>query len=634
MKRNFAWLFVALFFTSCAANKDIIRSIPEDARSKVTVSTELVSMVPPVTKEHSMETTLMSGAPVIIPNVPYKKYSALSGIDWNKQVQFSFKDEDIVKLFDFLTKASGLTIVNVGAEVAADLQTDPQTQSARAQAQPYYGGQAQQEKRSTSKKIGPASGNVTVYSKGSITLEQAFKILDSVLMGKGYCSLFVGDVLKIVPIDGIRQLNIPVVVNNDPELATDGDEVVSQIIFLKNLTATKLRSDLAALIPSWGLVMSNEAANSIIVINSLSNIKSLLKIIDNLEKASIRATGVSVFRLKYADSKTLSDVLNSVFLGVTPTTAQQQQSQRQQVYGNRGIPAPDEENITIVAETKSNSVVAVAAPQTLALIKSTIEQLDQMQRQVLVEVLVVDVTLNSEFQLGVEFNIDSAPLDFGGRRLDNSSGVLNSNLGLAGKTPTFNYTLLQGNTKLFLHNLMSQTKVDVKAAPRILTLDNQKAVVNVGQQVPNLTGSQTTSSGQVIYTYNYNTVGTILTVTPHINSDDFITMDISQVVSKITQTTFFGAPVVDNRQASTSVRVKDGETMILGGIITESVSTTENKIPILGDIPLLGLLFKYQDQIKEKTELMLFLTPHIIDNSKEADNAVKRMNKKLENIKE
>lgn len=630
MFRRYSVLFlIAVFFTSCAANKDIIRSMQDDTLTKVTVSTEPIPPALPVTGERSIETALVTGVPTVITATSYKKYTSIPGIDWSKQVQFSFKDEDIVKLFEFLTKASGLTIVNTGAEVATDLPTDPQTIAARmVGTQPYYGGQPQAEKKDTSKKVGPVSGNVTIYSKGTVSLEQAFKLLDTVLMGKGYCSLLVGEVLKVVPIGGIRQMNIPVVVNNDPELATEGDEIVTQIILLKNLTATKLRSDLAALTPVWGLVMSNEAANSVIVINSLSNIKSLLKIIDNLEKASNKATGVSVFSLKYADAKTLGDVLNSVFLGTTTTTQQQQQ----QYYGNRGMVAPEVEKITIVAEVKSNSVVAVASPQTLALIKSTIEQLDQMQRQVLVEVLVVDVTLNTQLQLGVEFNIDSDPIDFSGNTLKNVSGVLNSNLGLAGKTPTFNYTLIKDNTKLFLHNLMTETKVDVKAAPRILTLDNQKAVVNVGQQVPNLTGSQTTSSGQVIYTYNYNTVGTILTVTPHINSEEYITMDISQVVSKITQTTFFGAPVVDNRQASTSVRVRNGETMILGGIITETVTNVENKIPILGDIPLLGFLFKYQDQLKEKTELMLFLTPHIIDNSKTASDAMIKMNKKVESL--
>ena len=359
-------LVVAVIFTSCAAKRDILKSMQEPALTQVTVTTGTVSPAALVTGEKSIETSLMTGSSTVIPNVPYKKYSAIAGIDWNKQVQFSFKDEDIVKLFDFLTKASGLTIINTGAEVATDLPTDPQTLAARtAVAQPYYGGQPQPAKPDVSKRIGPVSGNVTIYSKGSISLEQAFKILDTVLMGKGYCSLFVGDVLKIVPIGGIRQLNIPVVVNNDPELATEGDEVVSQIIFLKNLTATKLRSDLAALVPIWGLVMSNEAANSIIVINSLSNIKGLLKIIENLERASNRAIGVSVFRLKYADAKTLSDVLNNVFLGVTPATQQTQQ----QYFGQRGLAAPETEKITIVSEAKSNSVVAVASPQTLALIK-------------------------------------------------------------------------------------------------------------------------------------------------------------------------------------------------------------------------------------------------------------------------
>ena len=562
----------------------------------------------------------------------------IPGIDWKKQVQFSFKEEDIGKLFEFLSKTSGITIVNTGAEVAADTVKDPQSITAQQkmmQQQMYYNNPQQQPKTDAAKKIGPVTGNVTVYTKGQVSLEQAFKIMDSVLMGKGYTSLVIGDVLKIVPVAGVKQMNIPVVVNNDPELSVEGDEVVSQIVLLKNLTAATLRTDLAALTPAWGMILSNESSNCIIIINSLSNIKSMLKIIDSLEKASTRSVGVSVFRLKYGDAKILSDVLNEVFRGVTSADGKKDAQNQQQFYGNRGLQAPqDTDKITIVDEIKSNSIIAVASPQSLALIKNTIEQLDQIQRQVLVEVLVVDVTLNSDFQMGVEWNIDSAPLDFAGQKLTNSSGVLKSNLQLADKIPTFNYTLLKDSTKIFLHNLMKETKVNVKAAPRILTLDNTKAIVNVGQEVPTLTGSQTTSSGQVIYTYKYDKVGTILEVTPHINQEDFVTLAIKQTVSKITETTFFGAPVLDNREATTTVRVKDGETMVLGGIITDSSSIVENKIPILGDIPILGFLFKSEQRLSEKTELMLFLTPHIIDSSKEAGEKVRKMNQKIENIKE
>ncbi|MFH1073451.1 MAG: secretin N-terminal domain-containing protein [Candidatus Firestonebacteria bacterium] len=637
LKRLLIIIIAGVFFASCAAKKDIIKSMQEEIPTTVMVSTAPLDQ--DVTREKSIETSLSASSNIGLVNVAYKKYSDIPGIDWKKQVRFSFKDEDIGKLFEFLSKASGLTIVNTGAEVAVDTIKDPQSITAQQQLmsrQMYYNNNQQEKaKADITKKIGPATGNVTVYSKGQVTLEQAFKILDSVLMGKGYTSLFVGEVLKVVPISGIKQLNIPVVVNNDPALSSEGDEIVSQIVLLKNLTAEKLRTDLAALTPIWGMILSNDASNCIIIINSLSNIKSMLEIIDSLEKASTRSVGVSVFRLKYGDAKILSDVLNEVFRGVTSADAKKDVQSQQMYYGSRGLQAPqDTDKITIVDEIKSNSIIAVASPQSLALIKNTIEQLDQIQRQVLVEVLVVDVTLNGDFQMGVEWNIDSAPLDFAGRRLDNSSGVLNSNLQLAGKVPTFNYTLLKDNTKVFLHNLMKETKVDVKAAPRILTLDNTKATVNVGQEIPTLTGSQTTSGGQIIYTYNYNKVGTILEVTPHINQDDYVTLNLKQTVSKITETTYFGAPVLDNREATTSVRVKDGETMVLGGIITDSSSIIENKIPILGDIPILGFLFKSEQRLSEKTELMLFLTPHIINTSKEAGEAIKRMNKKIDNIKE
>ncbi|OGF50816.1 MAG: hypothetical protein A2231_04155 [Candidatus Firestonebacteria bacterium RIFOXYA2_FULL_40_8] len=638
MLKRFLFITLAGFvFTSCAVKKDIIKSMQDDLLTTVTVTT--TPQKQDVTAEKSIETSLTTstGANLGLINVSYKKYAELPGIDWKKQVQFSFKDEDIGKLFEFLSKASGLTIVNTGAEVAGDTVKDPQSITAQQQMmaqQQYYSNPQQPKPADTTKKIGPVSGNVTVYSKGQVTLEQAFKIMDSVLMGKGYTSLFVGEILKVVPISGIKQLNIPVVVNNDPELSPDGDDVVSQIVLLKNLTASKLRTDLAALTPAWGMILSNDSSNCVILINSLSNIKSMLKIIDSLEKASTRSVGVSVFRLKYGEAKKLSDVLNEVFRGITSADGKKDQQSQQQYYSGRGIQAPQEsEKITIVDEEKSNSIIAVSSPQSMALIKSTIEQLDQIQRQVLVEVLVVDVTLTSDFQMGVEWNIDSAPLDFAGNRLTNSSGVLKSDLQLAGKLPTFNYTLLKDSTRIFLHNLMKETKVDVKAAPRILTLDNTKATVNVGQEVPTLTGSQTTSSGQVIYTYKYDKVGTILEVTPHINQDDYVTLNVKQTVSKITQTTYFGAPVLDNREASTSVRVKDGETMVLGGIITDSSSIVENKIPILGDIPILGLLFKSEQRINEKTELMLFLTPHIIGSSKQAGDAMRKMNNKIESIK-
>ncbi|MFH1823965.1 MAG: secretin N-terminal domain-containing protein [Candidatus Firestonebacteria bacterium] len=630
-KSTWFLIFGSIVLSSCGpTRKDIIETMQEPVVSRTEIKTvsESKQIVSPL-----IETT----QEVFIEQTQYKKFD-IPGIDLSKKVQFSFKDEDIGRLLEFLSKISGITIVNIGSEVSTQLLTDPQStsqaQQLLQQQQQYYGGQQQQQKQETSKKIGPVSGKVTIYSKGMVTLELAFKILDTVLLGKGYTSVLVGDVLKIVPITGIRQINLKVVVNSDPKIAPDGDDIVVQIVLLKNLTASKLRTDFASLIPSWGLILSNEAANALILINSLSNIKTMLQIIDNLDKAATRAVGVAIYELKYAGAKTLAAVLNEVFRGITSKEGQQtvqQQQYRQQYLAGRSMPQEAEEQITIVSDDRSNSIVAVASPQTLSLVKATIEQLDKMEKQVLIEVLVIDVTLNKDFQLGIEWTFPASPVKLD--TMEFSSGTLKSDLQLSDKIPSFSYTLLKDQTKVLIHNLMKETKVDVKAAPRILTLDNQKAIINVGQDVPTLTGSQTTNTGQVIYTYKYDKVGVILEVTPHINMDDYISMSVKQTVSKITETTYFGAPVLDNREASTSVRVKDSETMVLGGIITDKSSVTENKIPLLGDIPLLGFLFKSEQRISEKTELLLFLTPHIITSAKSAGETIKKLDEKIEKVK-
>jgi len=631
-KRLLFLLLAGVFFTSCtAARKDLMKTIQEDMLATTTVSLAPAPLQPEAATEKTAEKSMLITAPTVVTSLPFSKYTEIPGIDWKKEIQFSFKEEDVGKFFEFLSKASGLTIVNTGAEVSSEVIKDPQSITAQqqqmAQQMYYQNPQQQQAKTDPSKKIGPLTGTVTVYSKGQVTLEEAFKIMDAVLIGKGYASVISDNVMKIIPLMGAKQNNLRIIVNSDPELALEGDDVAIQIVTLKNLTAAKIRSDLSSMIPVWGMILSNDAANSLIVINSLSNIKNLLKIVDNLDKAAASSPrGVSVYPLKYGSSKTLASVLSQVFTGSAQVT--QMGAQRNLFTGQ--VTSPTTEPITIVSEETSNSIVAVAPPQTLTQIKATMELLDKRQKQVLVEVLIVDVTLNDDFQLGVEYTFPANPVTI--NDLD-YTGTLKGDLALASANPpAFTYTLLRNQTNLLIRSLMKKTKVEVKAAPRILTLDNQKATINVGQQVPNLTGSSTSSSGQVIYTYNYNNVGTILNVTPHINENNLITMAISQTVSKITQTTYFGAPVLDNRQATTSVMVKDGETMVLGGIITDSVSVTENKIPLLGDLPIIGFLFKSETKSTEKTELMMFLTPHIIESARDSGENMKKLNERIEKL--
>jgi type II secretory pathway component GspD/PulD (secretin) len=172
--------------------------------------------------------------------------------------------------------------------------------------------------------------------------------------------------------------------------------------------------------------------------------------------------------------------------------------------------------------------------------------------------------------------------------------------------------------------LAQQGNLKVVSQPRLRTLNNQPAVVRVGQDLPVFIRQSLASTGDnPVITENITiqtvTVGTVLSITPQVSPDGIITLDLSPAVSRLvrmetsgTSSSATSAPVIDIRQASSIVRVRDGETVVMGGLVQEGESTTHRKIPILGDIPLLGKLFSAQATAKERTELVFFLTPRIV----------------------
>jgi general secretion pathway protein D len=288
--------------------------------------------------------------------------------------------------------------------------------------------------------------------------------------------------------------------------------------------------------------------------------------------------------------------------------------------------------VRLTADPATNSVVVSATPEDWETIRGVIEQLDVRRRQVFVEAIVLEATLAKTRALGVEFQ--------GGTGLDGHSGLAQANFGtLAGALadPTSLPGLLLAavsNEKVKLPNgqevpahtvlltaLQTDSDVNVLSAPNIITTDNEEAEIVVGRNVPFVASRATSASNlaNLFTTVERHDVGITLRMTPQITADDFVRLALFEEVSDIdpTATASVGDPALVGptttiRSASTAVAARDGQTVVIGGLLSDTIRTSADSVPFFGRIPVLGHLFRRDDDRRMKTNLLVFLTPHII----------------------
>jgi len=177
--------------------------------------------------------------------------------------------------------------------------------------------------------------------------------------------------------------------------------------------------------------------------------------------------------------------------------------------------------------------------------------------------------------------------------------------------------------------------VEILSRPQILASDNQQATINVGQRVPFVRNTRITDAGGVFNTIEYEDIGIILRVTPRINPDGFVKLEVAPEISSLTTSSVeisegLTAPVFNSRKAETTITVQDGHTIVIGGLITTRDEDRETKVPILGDIPMVGWLFRTTTNIKQRTELLIILTPHVLRDIGEADTITDKQLKRLD----
>ena len=274
--------------------------------------------------------------------------------------------------------------------------------------------------------------------------------------------------------------------------------------------------------------------------------------------------------------------------------------------------------VAVVAETTSNTLLISASPRYFKTLAKMIDELDQPPAQVLIQALLAEILLDSQSDLGFEWNWRNRHND----RVTNVGADLNVQAGVTG-VMGFSASITGGDLTFFLRALQAQSRLEILSRPQIVTADNQTGSINVGQKVPLITSSRTTDQGDTINTVEYQDVGITLEVLPRIGSDGSIQLQVNPVISSVSQSftmisEFARANFINNRSAKTTVTCQDGQTIIIGGLITTTDEDREDKVPLLGDIPLVGLLFRSTTKVKKRNELMIFLTPTVMRSPRDA----------------
>jgi general secretion pathway protein D len=293
--------------------------------------------------------------------------------------------------------------------------------------------------------------------------------------------------------------------------------------------------------------------------------------------------------------------------------------------------AADDTAVRIEADETHNALLISANAKDYELIRQVLAGIDVPPLQVLIEATVAEVDLNDSLNYGVEYFINSGKT--------NTLLTTASAAAIAPATPGFALSWVAGNfTPRAILNLLSDvTQTKVISTPRLLVLSNETARLQVGDVVPIITqsaASTITSNPQILNNITYKETGVVLEVTPRVNSGGYVTMDVNQSVSSVVNTTTsqIDSPTFQQRRLNSTISVKTGETILLGGLIQQNDNRQSQGIPILNEIPGVGSLFGSHTNGAGRTELIMLLTPHVISNEAESRNLTARIEQQFQTV--
>lgn len=362
-------------------------------------------------------------------------------------------------------------------------------------------------------------------------------------------------------------------------------------------------------------IIADSRTNRLIFTGPEQARQKLASLANTLDTPSTRSANTRVIRLRHNDAKSLAETLGDISEQLAAPADGEVQGGRQQ-------------NILIRADESLNALVMLAEPELIGTLESIVRQLDVPRAQVMVEAAIVEVSGDITDALGVQWAVDAR----GGT--GGAGGVSFGNTGISvgsvlnairdDKIPNElpDGAIIGVGTRSFgalITALSANSKSNLLSTPSLLTLDNQEAEILVGQNVPFQTGSYTTDSSGAnnpFTTIERQDIGVTLKVVPHINDGATLRLEIEQEISSIAPSASLSAQAVDlvtnKRSIKSTILAEDGQVIVLGGLIQDDVTQTNSKVPLLGDIPLLGALFRSTQESHVKRNLMVFLRPTVI----------------------
>ncbi len=412
-------------------------------------------------------------------------------------------------------------------------------------------------------------GRVTIYLK-NIDVMDALRII---VEAYGWSYAQDGDIIKIITDKEFED-------KYGYKFGQKSSTRVKPLLFAKAADITTVLNQIKS---SSGKIIQEDKSNTVILMDSPKKIEEMEMIIARLDVP----LKTEVFQLSYAKVQDLSAKVTEV---ITPGVGSMRFDER------------------------SNTIVVSDTEHKMEEIKNIINAFDQKDKQVLIEAKIVQIVLSDEFKLGIDWQ--AILRNYEDLKFTGDFDVLSA-ADKSGKVSVG--TIDNSNYEIVLQALSTVGVTDILSSPSITAVNNQEAKILVGSTEPYVTSTTTTPSSGPVTTaesVNFIDVGVQLYVTPTIHQDGFVTLKIKPEVSTVTDTLETSnnntIPIVETSEAETTVLVKDGITIVIGGLIKEEKTKTTKKVPFLGDIPLINIAFKSENDSVSKTELVIFLTPHIV----------------------
>jgi general secretion pathway protein D len=480
----------------------------------------------------------------------------------------------------------------------------------------------------TANASGPDDMATQVIQVNNVGATQLVPILRPLIPQYGHMVAHAGSNMLIIS-DRAANLERMVSIIRRIDMASDDD---IEVVALQNASATEIVRIMTALTqtqradgaPVSTSLVADARTNSVLIGGDKSDRLRLRTLIAHLDTPLEHGGDTQVRYLRYADAEELATKLQTHFTNQATAAAGQAAGA---ISGNE---------VSIWADTQTNALVANAPPKTMRELMQIIDKLDIRRAQVLVEAIIVEVIADENNQFGVTWAIEGSgsntpiavtnfPPTPGVVQFGTAAGSGAISGDLIGSGITFGVGRLSDSGVSFaaiLTAIEGDANTNIISTPSIVTTDNEEATLNVGQEVPFVTGSFSSTGGGAggavnpFQTINREQIGVMLSITPQINDGDSMMLTISQEISNIAQSATNAVDLITNqRTIDTTVIVDDGEILVLGGLIQDTLLESDQFVPVLGKIPLLGNLFRSRKTEKKKTNLMIFIRAEIMRDS-------------------